>query len=243
MSLKKTIPILILASFSFISHAQDKTKVIADGFKQLAPSTTLSSIKSTPISGVSELKLESAHINDVYYITDDGKYLINGDIIEMASRNNLTENSKSGTRKEIIDQFDDKSRMNFYPKDMKHRVTVYTDIDCGYCRKLHGQMQEYNDLGIGISYLFYPRSGIGSTSYNKAVTAWCSVDQNEAMTKSQMGEHLEPQQCDNPVKEHYASGQKIGVSGTPNIVTDYGLLWATYMSPNDLLNRLEMMPK
>lgn len=224
-----------------VAQQNEPSQAIIDGIKKLAPTVNISSANKSAITGVSEIILDSAGGSEIYYITDDGKYLINGSIIETASRKDITEEKKSSIRKDIVDQFGKDKRIDYFPEDMKHHVTVYTDIDCGYCRKLHGEMQQYNDLGIGISYLLYPRSGVGSPSYDKAVTAWCAVDRNDAMTKSQNGVVLEPKQCDNPVEEHYASGRKIGVKGTPNIVTDSGLLLATYMPPEALLQRLTLL--
>jgi thiol:disulfide interchange protein DsbC len=233
--------ILALTLWAGISLAQKPSSEITEGFKKLAPTAKINSANKTPIKGISQINLESASIDDVYYMTDDGKYLINGSIIETASHKNLTENSKSSKRKEIIGVFDKDNRIDFFPKDMKYHVTVFTDIDCGYCRKLHSQMKQLNNLGIGVSYLFYPRSGIGSESYKKAVTAWCAVDRNEAMTQSQNGIELESKQCNNPVKQHYASGNKVGVRGTPNIVTDSGILIPTYMPPEALLQKLNQL--
>jgi thiol:disulfide interchange protein DsbC len=218
-------------SLSSISAAQETTNEISEGFKKLAPTAKIAKISATPIKGIKQINLESGNINDVYYMTDDGKYLINGSIIETNSQLNLTENSKLDKRHEIVSQFKESQRIDFYPKDkeMKHHITVYTDIDCGYCRKLHKEMKQYNDLGIGISYLMWPRSGIGSASYDKAVT------------KSQNGEILKPLQCDNPIKAQYLSGVQIGVRGTPNIVTDKGELIPTYMPAQALFHKLEML--
>jgi thiol:disulfide interchange protein DsbC len=226
---------------SGLSNAQQPSNEISDGFKQLAPDVKISSASKTPIKGIKQIKLDTDNIDDVFYITEDGKYLIQGNIIETKNRRNLTEDSKTDTRKDIVNKFDENQRIDFFPEDMKHHITVYTDIDCGYCRKLHTEMQDYNDLGIGISYLFWPRSGINTPSYNKAVSAWCAVDRNEAMTLAQSGMPLEPKQCDNPVAEHFESGKKIGVRGTPNIVTDAGELIPTYMPAKDLLQRLELL--
>ncbi|VAW48859.1 Thiol:disulfide interchange protein DsbC [hydrothermal vent metagenome] len=233
--------ILILTLWAGYSLAQQSSQAIIDGVKKLAPTLKISSVNKSAISGVSEIVVDSAGPSEVYYITDDGKYLINGSIIETVSRKNITEQKKSNLRKDIVSQFGKDKRIDFFPENMKHHVTVYTDIDCGYCRKLHGEMQQYNDLGIGVSYLLYPRSGVGSPSYDKAVTAWCAVDRNEAMTQSQNGVTLKPKQCDNPVKEHYASGLKAGVKGTPNIVTDSGLLLPTYIPPEALLQKLILL--
>ena len=112
-----------------------------------------------------------------------------------------------------------KNRMITFPaKDEKHRVIVFTDIDCGYCRKLHQQIAEYNNLGITIDYLFFPRSGPNTPSFDKAVTVWCSADKNKAFTEAKAGVEQEKKTCDNPIAADFELGQKIGVTGTPMIV-------------------------
>lgn len=234
--------LLVIAIFcAGYSVAQKPSNEIESGFKNVAPDIKISAASKTPIKGIQQIKLNTDNIDDVYYMTEDGKYFIQGNIIETKSRRNITEDSKNSVRKAIVNKFDDNQRINFFPDDMKHHITVYTDIDCGYCRKLHTEMKDYNDLGIGISYLFWPRSGLNTPSYDKSVSAWCAVDRNEAMTHAQNGTALEPKQCDNPIAEHFESGKKIGVRGTPNIVTDAGELIPTYMPAKDLLKRLEML--
>ncbi len=239
ISMKKTLISTIL--FASISLAQQPSSEITEGLKQLAPTAKITSASSTPLQGIKQINLDSENINDVYYMTEDGKYFIQGSIIETSSRKNLTEDSKTSVRKNIVSKFNKDQRIDFFPEDMKHHITVYTDIDCGYCRKLHTEMKDYNDLGIGISYLFWPRAGLESPSFNKAVNTWCADDRIEAMTLSQNGKELDPQQCDNPIAEHFNSGRKIGVRGTPNIVTDAGVLIPTYMPAQALLQKLDVL--
>ena len=236
--MKLLVPMVFLFS---TANAEDVTEELKRGLKQLAPTAQIKSNQSTPIKGISEVIIGNDITGEMYYMTNDGEYLIKGNIIETKTNANITENRKSAIRKDSIDQFDKSQRINFYPEDMKHHVTVFTDIDCGYCRKLHTQMAEYNNLGIGISYLMYPRSGIDTPSYDKAVTVWCSEDKNEAMTNAQNGINLDPIECENPIKDQYIAGQASGVKGTPNIVTDNGTLIPTYMPPDALLERLQLL--
>jgi thiol:disulfide interchange protein DsbC len=118
---------------------------------------------------------------------------------------------------------------------------VFTDIDCGYCRKLHAQMEEYNANGIAINYMAFPRAGIGSRSYEKAVSVWCADDQQAAMTLAKAGSDPDPKQCDNPIAEQYQLGLSMGVSGTPNMMTQSGQLIPGYVPPEQLRERLEKM--
>ncbi len=118
---------------------------------------------------------------------------------------------------------------------------VFTDIDCGYCRKLHAQMAEYNEQGIAISYLAFPRAGIGSRSYEKAVSVWCSEDQQDAMTQAKLGADPDPLQCDNPIAEQYQLGQQLGVTGTPALLTSSGQLIPGFVPPQQLRARLDSM--
>jgi len=234
------IIVLLIISVSLV-NAKEPTLEIMKGVNNLAPGSVVSSMESTPIDGISEIVIESGRGGEVYYISSDGKYLLNGNMIDTTSREDLTEKKKSGIRKVLVDKFGSKERIDFFPEDMKHHITVFTDIDCGYCRKLHNQMAEYNQLGIGISYLFFPRSGINTPSFDKAVSVWCSNDQQEALTNAKSGVKLETKKCDNPITQHYNAGQSAGVNGTPAIVLENGKLMPGYLPPQALLDRLTMM--
>ncbi len=235
----KTLTLFLVTSF--MANAKEPSKEILAGVKNLAPTAKVSSVVETPIKGVSEIVIETGRGGEVYYISNDGKYLLNGNMIDTTSREDLTENKKSGIRKGIVEKFGEKQRIDFIPDDMKHHLTVFTDIDCGYCRKLHNQIDEYNAMGIGISYLFFPRSGINTPSFDKAVTVWCSEDQQAAMTNAKSGVNIEQKKCDNPVKEQYEAGKAAGVTGTPAMVLDNGKLLPGYLPPQALLDRIKQL--
>jgi thiol:disulfide interchange protein DsbC len=165
------------------------------------------SINSTAISGLYEVIVGG----QVLYLSEDGRFAVQGDILDLSSRANLTENRRGELRGKAIEAIGENNMVVFAPEGaVRHTVTVFTDIDCGYCRKMHSQMTDYYKEGIKIRYLLFPREGIGSESYNKAVAVWCADNRPEAMTKAKRGENVERKTCDNPVKAHYELGQKAG---------------------------------
>lgn len=230
--------VIILLISATMVNAKEPSEKIIEGIKNLAPTAKVSSVEETPIKGLSEIVINTGRGGEVYYVTNDGKYLLNGSLIDTTSREDLTENKKSTIRKDVVDKFGENDKINFNPVEMKHHLTVFTDIDCGYCRKLHNQMEEYNKLGIGISYLFYPRSGLNTPSFDKAVTVWCSDDKQAAMTNAKSGINLEQKTCENPIKKQYMAGQAAGVTGTPAMVLENGKILPGYLPPEALLQRL-----
>ena len=227
----------LLLAFSAPAMADEDYSAVEERIRALAPNATSIAISETPIEGVLMVQVSG----DIVYATADGKYLIQGRVIDMETREDLTEGAKSGIRREIMADMDRSSQIVFAPEEPAYELTVFTDIDCGYCRKLHNQVAEYNEQGISIRYMAYPRAGIGSRSYEKAVTVWCSEDPNEAMTEAKAGAEMAPIQCDNPVAEQYQLGMAMGVSGTPALLTSDGQLIPGYVPPSQLRQRLDRM--
>jgi thiol:disulfide interchange protein DsbC len=179
---------------------------------------------------------------EVVYISADGKYFLAGDMINLDTRENVSELAKRSVRKDILDKQDNKPVV-FKAKDEKHVVKVFTDIDCPYCAKLHREVPALNAKGITIEYLMFPRAGIGSESYKKAVSMWCADDQLQAMTDAKERRPITPKSCDNPIEAQYNLGQEVGVNGTPAIVTSSGRLIPGYMPADRLATALEAEDK
>ena len=178
---------------------------------------------------------------DIYYASADGRYLIMGRVLDMETREDLTEATKAELRKDLLASVDSSKQIAFAPEEPEYELMVFTDIDCGYCRKLHAQVDEYNEQGISIRYMAFPRAGIGSRSYEKAVSVWCSDDQQTAMTQAKLGADPDPLQCDNPIAEQYQLGMELGVTGTPALLTSDGTLIPGYVPPEKLRERLDRM--
>jgi thiol:disulfide interchange protein DsbC len=227
----------LLLAVSAPAMADDDYSAVEESIRALAPQATSIAISETPIEGILMVQVSG----DIVYATADGKFLIQGRVIDLETREDLTEGAKSELRKELMSDIDMTQQIVFTPEEPAYELTVFTDIDCGYCRKLHAQVGEYNEAGIAIRYMAFPRAGIGSRSYEKAVTVWCSEDPQGAMTSAKAGEEMDPIQCDNPVAEQYQLGQAMGVSGTPALLTSDGQLIPGYVPPSQLRERLERM--
>ncbi|MGI9238538.1 MAG: thioredoxin fold domain-containing protein [Woeseiaceae bacterium] len=175
----------------------------------------------------------------VAYVSADGRYLLQGDLIDLEHQVNLTEQSRNGSRQGLVAELADDNAIVFTPSEVKHSVTVFTDIDCTYCRKLHSQIDEYLDQGIQVRYVLYPRNGPASAAWTKSEQVWCAEDRNQALTSAKLDRAFKSSQCDaSVVSEHYGLGQDIGLSGTPAIVLQDGTLIAGYLPPAQLSMRL-----
>ena len=210
---------------------------VEERIRALAPQATSIAISETPIVGLLMVQIGG----DIVYATADGKYLVQGRVIDLDTREDLTEGAKSDVRRELLATADTKNQITFAPVEPKYDLTVFTDIDCGYCRKLHAQIDEYNQQGIAIHYMAFPRAGVGSHSYEKAVSVWCASDQRNAMTQAKLGAEPDPLQCDNPIEEQYKLGIELGVSGTPSLLTSDGMMIPGYVPPEQLRARLDQM--
>ena len=200
------------------------------------PGARSGDIRATPIPGIYEFQQGA----DIVYVTADGRFGISGDIYRVADKHNLTESRRRELRLALINAVPESSMVVFSPSAPRYTVTVFTDVDCGYCRELHKHIDEYNRLGVKVRYLFFPRSGPDTDSWTKAEQVWCSADRRSALTQAKQGAALKASAtCANPVAQQYALGRAIGLSGTPGIVTEKGELLPGYAPPDVLLQELQ----
>jgi thiol:disulfide interchange protein DsbC len=207
--------------------------------KLLPAGTKVDDLVPSPIPGVYQL-VQGAEVS---YLTADGKYYLDGNVYDMASRANLTEVLRARARVALINAVPESQMLIFSPKNPLYTITVFTDVDCQYCRKLHSEMAELNKLGVRVRYLFYPRTGPNTESWRKAEVVWCSADRNDALTLAKAGAQLDMNKTcgPTPVAREYALGQSLGVRGTPAIVTESGDFIDGYMPPRDLLQAIKQL--
>lgn len=237
-SLFAALSAISLAAVSTAGAAENEDfTVVEEKLRLLVPNAKTIAVSETPIEGILQVQVNS----EIVYMTEDGDYLLQGQIVEMETRTNITDQAKSGIRLGLLAGLNRDEQITFAPENPKFDLLVFTDIDCGYCRKLHNQIEEYNDEGIAIHYMAFPRAGIGSNSYDKFVSVWCADDQQAALTLAKSGTDPEPKECPNPIADQYNVGREVGVTGTPALVTADGALIPGYMPPAQLRQRLESM--
>ena len=173
------------------------------------------------------------------YLTADGRFLVQGKLVDLETRTEITEERLSELKLAALSEVSEEQMVIYGPQDAKHTVTVFTDIDCGFCRKLHSEMNQYGDNGIRIRYLFYPRAGVGSESYDKAVSVWCADDRHSAMDQAKAGASIDKKVCPNPVADHHALGQAMRIQGTPALLLDDGEMLPGYVPAKKLRQALD----
>ncbi|MGD8525942.1 MAG: DsbC family protein [Thioalkalispiraceae bacterium] len=184
-------------------------------------------IQPSPIKGLYKVFMPPR----VFYISSDGQFAVDGDVIDLKSGTNITQAERQKSLINAVNSVGEESMIIFKAPIAKHTINVFTDIDCGYCRKLHKAVSEYNKQGITVRYLAFPRAGIGSASYKKAVSVWCAEDKKAALTKAKSGISLPEKSCENPVEQHHRLGNMIGISGTPAIVLESGRIIPGFVPP------------
>lgn len=192
-------------------------------------------IRPSQIEGI----YEYSQGTDIGYVTADGRYFFGGDLFEIDTRRNLTDARRSAARQRLLEAVPESEMIVFSPATPKYTITVFTDIDCGYCRKLHSQIGELNNMGVRVRYMFYPRNGPGTAGWKAAESVWCSKNRNDALTRAKKGELIQSEKCGaTPVARQYKLGEELGMHGTPGIFTAKGTYITGYLPPAKLLQEL-----
>jgi thiol:disulfide interchange protein DsbC len=219
--------IVTLPAVSQPAPAADPRAAIAAKFPEVRPEQ----ISPSPIQGLYEVRIGS----QIAYVSVDGRYLLQGEIIDLDTDQNLTESRREGLRRDVLAGVSEAGMIVFAPAKPTSTITVFTDVDCGYCRKLHKQIADYNARGIKVRYMYFPRSGPGTESWTTAEQVACSKDPRVALTRAKLGETLQAKPCQpNPVAQHYKIGKEFGVQGTPAIILESGELIGGYLDPVEL---------
>ena len=227
--------LLALTACNAGAAGSDANAAIKQSLAKVLPGVTPDEIRPSPMQGVSEVLVGPR----LFYISNDGRYLLQGSLIDLETRKDISEERRKGIRLDAINEVGSDNMIVFPAEKERHTITVFTDIDCGYCRKLHKEIDQFNAEGITVRYLMFPRSGIDTPSFDKAVSVWCADDRRAALTRAKAGEKIAPRKCDNPVKDQYELGGMLGVTGTPALILDNGELLPGYVPAKRLAQALE----
>ena len=225
--------VLLIAWYSFGASAGDVEAKVRVAVQANDPAVQVSAVDGSPVSGLYLTTIDGVS----GYVSTDGRYFVVGDMLDLKSRTNVTEQRRKATRRELLKKIAPGEAIVFGPEKPKYTVMVFTDADCPYCRKLHGELEELERQGIELRYLAFPRSGPGTKTWRTMTAVWCAKDRREALTRATRGEEVSvPNKCsDAVIAKHYELGQKLGIPGTPMIVLSDGTSLGGYVAPDKLV--------
>jgi thiol:disulfide interchange protein DsbC len=234
MLLRTTLCALCLLLTTHSVHADGDTEKLKARLQQRLTEISISELKPAPVPGLYEMVFGTR----VAYVSADGQYMLTGDLIDLASSRNLTALRRSGLVLKSIDAMGEANMIVIGPAKPKRTLTVFTDVDCPYCARLHLEVPKLTQAGVKVRYLLYPRAGKDTETYRRAVAVWCAKDRKQAIGIAKSGGKLEMKSCTNPVEEHVRLGHAVGVEGTPTIVMDDGRVLPGYAPAAELLSAL-----
>ncbi len=225
-----TAAVLVLspAAIAETTDALETGRKLAEKLQQLRPGIPIEAVVAIDIPGMYAIELSGG---TTLYGTADGQHFFSGDLFAVQDDLvNLSEQRRDKKRQQLMAQ-QSLEDMIVFPAvgELRGYIQVFTDVDCGYCRKLHNEMAQINELGIEVRYLAYPRAGVDSDTHDKMVSAWCAKDRQSAITQLKAGASVPTKTCQNAISDHYGLGQQLGISGTPAIVLADGRLLPGYL--------------
>ena len=236
----KKIIFIFLFIVSCSQIEKDPAQLIEEQLSKIIPiELNIESIKESQLPNFYEVKLSDGSF---FYVEQGGQYLVLGDIFEISNEElvNLSREKNYSKAKKMLQKIDETSLIKFSPKEIKYKIYVFTDVDCGFCRKFHNQISSYLDEGIQVNYLAFPRSGTESETYKKMSIAWCSANKQEVLTGLKEDKSFEQIDCeDNPIKTHFELAKSIEIQGTPTIISQSGFTIPGYIEAKELIKYLK----
>lgn len=231
---------LVLTSGALLAQTSEESspeEQLRESMARLAPDMEITAISESVMPGVYELVSGA----QVFYLTPDGKYMLEGSIIDLEGRIDISEQRRGSLQMSLINQVPEDQMLVFNNEagDAERSITVFTDTDCGYCQKLHQEIDAITDANIRVRYLLFPRAGIESASSVELQSVWCADDQQQAMTVAKTGGQVPPATCENPIESHMAIARQVGLRGTPLIYLDNGTKIPGYQPAAQLIQQIE----
>ena len=234
-------PVVGRASAGVTAKAGTPEARAIEAVRRLSPKVTVDRVGKAPLAGFQEVVVQG----QVAYVSDDGRYLFlpgpQGALYDTVAQTNVSELSMAQMRRDLLKTIPTSERIVFAPAHPKYTVSVFTDIECGYCRKFHSEIAQYNQQGIAVEYLAFPRAGLGSEDHKKMISVWCAADRRKALTNAKSDVAIPAKDCKNSVTMQYDVGQRAGLQGTPMIVSEDGTQLGGYLPPEQLRAALDKL--
>ena len=229
------IKILFVLSFLFFADEENLKNKIAKILPQGLP------INFIETSLLPDFYVVNVANNQILYVSKSFEFVLAGEVIQLKEGKITSLNDKYQTKlvKNILSTINSKESINFVSNKEKYKLTIFTDISCGYCRLLHSEIDSYLKEGLTINYLAFPRDGLNGSVYKDMMSAWCSKNPKQSLTKLKNGEEIEELQCNNPVSDHFRKGSLLGITGTPTIILEDGRKFSGYIPANELIKIIE----
>lgn len=208
-----------------------------DALAKINPDARIETIQDAPIPGFQQAVVSG----QVVYVSNDGKYMLPGALYDIGTQRNLSAAAMASLRTKLLRKVPLEDRIVFAPANPRYTVVVFTDVECGFCRKFHSQIADYNRQGIAVQYLAFPRMGLGSKDFKKMVAVWCAADPKKALTDAKHDRAVAYRNCNNPVTMEYSLGQRMGLTGTPMILASDGTELGGYLEPVTLRAKLDKL--
>ena len=232
--LRTTLAALCALLLSPSVQAEDDTEKLKQRLQKRLSEISITELKPSPIPGLYEMTFGTR----LAYVSADGQYMLMGDLIDLDSRRNLTAIRRGGMVLKSIDALGEANMIVIGPANPKRTLTVFTDVDCPYCARLHREVPKLTQAGVKVRYLLYPRAGKDTETDKRSIAVWCAKDRVKAIDNAKSGGKVEMKTCANPVDEHVRLGHEAGVEGTPTIVMDDGRVLPGYAPAAELLAAL-----
>jgi thiol:disulfide interchange protein DsbC len=231
----KAMRSMLLLALCAAGQAQAGEAEVRRAVSTLSPQASIDSVTPAASAGWYEVLTQG----QLLYVSADGRHVMAGDLWQVEDRVNLSARRKDALRHDVLESVDEERRIVFAAENPKHTVTVFTDLDCGYCQRLHHDIDQYAARGISVEYLLLPRGGLNSPSFDQAVAVWCAADRKQAFSLAKAGTPAPAASCPNPIADNYALVQRMGgIIGTPAMIDASGAMTG-YQTPEQLVARLE----
>jgi thiol:disulfide interchange protein DsbC len=226
------LPFVLLLSTTSVFSADNGVEMLKKALAKHIPNTEITQVTESPVPGLYEVIVGS----QVVYMDQNAQYMLDGDLVDLKSRKNYTEQAKSKIRLTAINALGEDNMLVYTPTQVDHTITVVTDIDCPYCRRLHSEMDQYMASNVKVRYIFMPLKG--KSDFETTVSVWCAKDKNKALDLAKSGTDIEKLDCDNPIKDHLALSRQIGIAGTPAIILESGKILPGYVPAAKLVQEM-----